>query len=66
MSDKLTYSIREAVAALGISRATLYRLFKRGEIQTFKLGAKTLMLRTSLEAFVARAAAAGDGRRPMS
>jgi excisionase family DNA binding protein len=54
MSDKLSYSVREATAALGISRATLYRLMERGEIRSFKIGTRTLMMRGELEAFLGR------------
>lgn len=61
MSDKLAYSVREASAALGISRATLCRLFASGQIPTFKIGCKTMMLRSSLEAFLHRATGVANG-----
>ena len=44
MSDeKLSYSVAEACAALGISRAHFYRLRKKGVIETFPLEGKTLV-----------------------
>lgn len=52
--EKLSYSVREATAALGISRATLYRLFAAGKIPTVKIGCKTVILRSALEAFLAK------------
>jgi excisionase family DNA binding protein len=52
MSDKLSYGIKEAAAALGLSRATLYRLIGRGDLPTFKIGTRTLILRRTLEAFL--------------
>ena len=66
MSDKLSYNIREATAALGISRATLYRLMERGEIRPFKIGARTLMLRSELDTFLERHAGAAGALRPQS
>lgn len=51
---KLSYGIREAGQALGVSRPTLYRLIARGELATFKMGSRTLILRTELEALLDR------------
>lgn len=51
---KLSYGIREAGHALGVSRPTLYRLISRGQLRTFKLGARTLILRTELDALLQR------------
>ena len=56
--NRLSLSVREAAAALGISRPTLYRLIGRGELTPFKLGSRTLILRADLEALVGRLAGA--------
>lgn len=51
---RYTLSVQEAAAALCISRPTIYRLIARGELATFKLGSRTLILRTDLEALLDR------------
>lgn len=56
LTDRLSLSVREAAAALGISRPTIYRLIGRGELTPFKLGSRTLILRSDLEGLVARLA----------
>lgn len=38
MAKPLIYRVPQAAAALGISRATLYRLIKRGELELVKIG----------------------------
>ena len=58
MSNKLSYGVREAGAALGLSRATVYRLIERGELPTFKIGTRTLIQRTALDALIDRKLAA--------
>lgn len=54
MNDKLLYSVKEAVEALGLSRATFYVQVRRGEIRTVKVGARTLVPAGVLREFVAR------------
>ncbi len=44
-----TLSVMEAARSIGVSRPTIYRLIGRGELPTFKLGSRTLILRTDLE-----------------
>jgi excisionase family DNA binding protein len=39
---------------LGVSRPTIYRLIARGELPIFKLGSRTLILRTDLENLLAK------------
>lgn len=56
MSDKLAYGVPEAAAALCLSRATLYRLIRRGELTTFNVVGRTLISRSVLETFVDRMA----------
>lgn len=53
---KLSYRIDEAVAATGLSRPTLYRLVERGELSIFKVGTRTLIMASVLEAFLERQA----------
>lgn len=36
--QKLIYRIREAMETLGVSRTTIYRLVKRGELSLIKIG----------------------------
>lgn len=38
MAKPLIYRVPQAAAALGISRATLYRMIKRGELELVKIG----------------------------
>lgn len=52
-SEKLTYSIREASAAFGISRSTLYDALAKGELQAIKLGTRTLISADGLRAWLA-------------
>jgi excisionase family DNA binding protein len=49
MTDRLAYRIPEVCAMLGISRATLYRRVKTGEIAIHKLGSVSLVSRDALE-----------------
>ena len=53
-SRPITVRIREALAMLGIGRTKLYALIGMGEIETIKIGKATLILVSSLEAFVER------------
>ena len=53
VGEKLLLNVDEAAAVLGVSRATLYRAVRRGELRLTKLGRRTLLARTELERFVA-------------
>lgn len=55
---RLSYGISDACRVTGLSRSTLYRLIDHGDIETFKIGTRTLVLRRVLEAFLERQAAA--------
>lgn len=57
-SDKLAYRMDEAAAATGLSKPTLYRMVRRGELTTFKVGQRTLIRREVLVAFLERQEAA--------
>jgi excisionase family DNA binding protein len=58
MNTKISYTIKEATAACGISRTTLYGLIKAGELVTVKIGARTLIRRADLESLIERKLAA--------
>jgi excisionase family DNA binding protein len=49
---KLAYSVLEACDLLSIGRTTLYGLIKSGDLQTRKVGRRTLIPAKSLDAFV--------------
>ena len=51
MESKLLYSIKEACAALGIARSTLYSLIGAGRIEVLKVGRRTLLKARSVRAF---------------
>lgn len=54
-SVKLTYTIRETAAALGLSRATIYKMIARGELETFHWCGRTLIRADVLQGAVDRA-----------
>ncbi|MFC3557273.1 helix-turn-helix domain-containing protein [Sphingomonas qilianensis] len=58
MSEPIAYSVKDAAAACGLSRTTLYQLIKAGRITPRKFGARTILLRSDLEAMLAHAATA--------
>ena len=62
MSDKISYNIKEAAKAIGISRATLYRSIKAGEIETSHLG-RVVIERAEIERALARRRGVRQGER---
>ena len=58
MNQKLSYTIEEAAAALGLGRTTLYELIKTGELPRAKIGSRSVILRRDLEAMLERKLAA--------
>lgn len=44
-----------ALALLGVRKTKMYELIAAGEIEAIKIGRSTLVLRQSLEAYIARA-----------
>lgn len=50
----LSYSVKDAATAIGISKTTVWRLIASGEIQTFKLGCRTLIRADQLQALIDR------------
>ena len=51
----LCYSIKGAAAATGLSMSAIYRLMQTGELETFKLGRRTLIRREQIEQLLDRA-----------
>lgn len=47
-------SLTEAAQQLGVSRTSLYKLIGRGEVQSFKVGARNLVPVASIEAYIER------------
>jgi excisionase family DNA binding protein len=58
VSEKIAYTINEAVAASGLGRTTIYELIKRGELPRAKVGARTLIRVRDLETMIERRLAA--------
>lgn len=55
MSEPDLYPIPEGLHKLGgIGRTSLYGLIKRGEIRVVKIGSRTFIPRTEIEAYVER------------
>lgn len=50
----MAYSVVDAARVLGIGKSKLYELVKQGEIETIKIGSRTLVLHDELAAFVDR------------
>lgn len=57
--ERLALSVSEAAALLGVSRPTMYQLLRREGFPAFKVGSRTLISRTGLEAWVEEQAEAG-------
>ena len=49
MTDRLAYRVPEVCAMLGISRSTLYRRVKSGDLTIHKLGSVSLIKRGDVE-----------------
>ena len=50
--DRLTYTVTEAAALLGISRTSAYECVRRGEIPSLTLGRRVVISRVVLERMV--------------
>jgi excisionase family DNA binding protein len=50
--DKLTFSINEAAALLGVGRTTVYELIRQEQLMTVKIGQRRLITRLDLDAFI--------------
>lgn len=51
---KLAYRVNEACEVVGIGRSKLYELVESGEVETFKIGTRTLIRRDVLERLIDR------------
>ena len=51
--DKVTLSVTETAAALGVSRPTVYNLLHRKGFPAFRIGGRTLISADGLRAWVA-------------
>ena len=49
---RLAYSVDEAAAMIGVSRRSIYELFRSGQLGSVKIGARRLIRRTDLDAFL--------------
>ena len=54
--EKILYTIPEAVKLTGVSRSVLYREINRNKLKASKLGARTYLSRSSIEAGAAKLA----------
>jgi excisionase family DNA binding protein len=54
----LVFSVEQAAARLGISRAFAYQLVARGELPALRLGRRIVVPRHALDELVARASSA--------
>ncbi|MGB6214401.1 helix-turn-helix domain-containing protein [Pseudomonas mandelii] len=52
----LSVGVEEAGRILGISRSATYDVIAKGEIKTFKIGRRRLVLMSELKAFIERTA----------
>ena len=50
----ITVTVREAGRALGVSRATIYRLIDDGDLPSYRIRNRTLLKVSDLEALVTR------------
>jgi excisionase family DNA binding protein len=51
--ERLTFTVDEVAARLGISRSAVYDCIARGEILANRLGRRVVVVRAKLEAFLA-------------
>ncbi|MGW8462466.1 helix-turn-helix domain-containing protein [Pseudomonas sp. CLCA07] len=52
----LALGVEEAARVIGVARSMLYEIVGRGEIESFKLGRRRLILVKTLEAYINRVA----------
>jgi excisionase family DNA binding protein len=60
MQTNSALSVIEAARMLGVGRSTLYGLIRQGHLPIRKLGKRTLILKTELEAFINALPSASD------
>lgn len=49
---RMTYSVNEVVNMLGLGRTTVYRLIEEGRLSRVKVGTRTLILATDVDALL--------------
>lgn len=54
--NKIAYNMNEAARALGVSRAQVYRMIKRGDLRKFTWAGRSLIKADVLHAAIDRAA----------
>lgn len=52
VTEKLCYTVKEASGALRVNRATIFEPLEYGRLRRVKIGAKTIMLRSSVDALL--------------
>lgn len=58
--DRVTLTVTETAAALGVSRPTVYQLIKRADFPVLHVGGRTLISSDGLREWVAAQAERGD------
>jgi len=58
MTERVMFTIKDATAAYSIGRTKLYELIGAGELNVIKIGKRTLLRRSDLEALLSRSAVA--------
>lgn len=53
-TDKLSYTVDQALEATGLNRSALYRAMTTGEIATFKVGKRRMISLRALQTFIAQ------------
>jgi excisionase family DNA binding protein len=59
----LAYTVDEVATALRVSPRTIRNLLREGELVRRKVGSRTIIPRTSVEAFLRKDHATGEGKR---
>ena len=54
LGSPVTVSVEEAAMLLGIGRTVAYRLVQSGDLRSVKIGRRRLVVRISIEEYVAR------------
>ena len=54
MEKRITYSIPEAAAALGVGRSTLYELMTAGELRSYQVGRRRFVKPEEVQRFINR------------
>ena len=50
--EKLSYSVKEVAATLGVSSRTVHNIIKRGELCHFRVGTRVLIAADALQEFI--------------